>query len=157
MENKIGDDTFLRVGKLHVVFAMCHAIGKYIDSSGLYKPFTHCGIYGHLDIQMFLEGKNVKICIYAFSISVFIFLDIWTASKNVLQNWTINERNYSRYLSTTTHELADRHEQIINFWLKDLKQSGSMIDSVAFVPTWKNVVRMIANLLLYVRATKQKL
>ena len=75
-------------GKVHVVFAMCHAIGKYIDSSGLYKPFTHCGIYSHLVDQKILDGKNMKRCI-----SDFIFLAIWTASKKVLQNWTRNERN----------------------------------------------------------------
>ena len=47
---------------------MCHAIGKYIDSSRLYKPFTHCGIYGHEVVQKILEGKNTKICIDAFLI-----------------------------------------------------------------------------------------
>ena len=51
LREKIGDEIFLRVGELHVVFAMCHAIGKYIDSSGLDKLFTHCGIYSHLVVS----------------------------------------------------------------------------------------------------------
>lgn len=56
--DQVGNDFFFRVGELHVVFAMCHAIGKYIDSSGLDKLFTQSGIYGHLAVNKILaRGK----------------------------------------------------------------------------------------------------
>ena len=56
--DQVGNDFFFRVGELHVVFAMCHAIGKYIDSSGLDKLFTQSGIYGHLVVNKILaRGK----------------------------------------------------------------------------------------------------
>ena len=57
--SRSGRKRFLfRVGELHVVIAMCHAIGKYIDSSGLDKLFTQSGIYGHLAVNKILaRGK----------------------------------------------------------------------------------------------------
>ena len=54
----VGNEFLYRVGEHHVVFAMCHAIGKYIDSSGLDKLFTQSGIYGHLAVNKILaRGK----------------------------------------------------------------------------------------------------
>ena len=168
LKDQIGDDFFLRVGELHVVFAMCHAIGKYIDSSGLDKLLTHRGIYGHLAVNKILEGKNMKRCIDAFLIlysSLFeLLLGAFYESNPGMKEIIVDICRPLLMKLQTDMNLNDTlpgvHQQLLNrlqetrFFEKfgsfraDLKKQGKFLS---------NVVTMIGNLLLYVRATRQKL
>ena len=70
--DQVGNDFFFRVGELHVVFAMCYAIGKYIDSSGLDKLFTQSGIYGHLAVNKILaRGTRIAAAILELAAALF--------------------------------------------------------------------------------------
>ena len=166
LTDKLGDGVFFRVGELHVLFAMCHAIGKYIDSSGLDKLFTHAGIYGHLVVNKILEGKNMKRCMDAFLIlysSIFelllkafyetepdiedVIVDICRPLLTKLQTG-INESLLGVHQSLLDQLNEIRFFERFRNFRTDLKKQGKFLS---------NVVDMIGNMLLYFRATRQKL
>ena len=166
--DKIGDEIFLRVGELHVLFAMCHAVGKYIDSSGLDKLFTHCGIYSHLVVNKILEGKNMKRCVDAFLIlysSLYELLlrafyktepgfeeSVVRICKSLLMKLQ-SESDINLSLPEAQQVLLDQLRNI-GFFNKFDKFRAELKKQAKFI---SNVVSMIGNLLLYLRATRQRL
>ena len=166
LREKIGDEIFLRVGELHVVFAMCHAIGKYIDSSGLDKLFTHCGIYSHLVVGKILEGKNMKRCLDAYLILYSslsqLLLKAFYQTEPSMEN-TIKDICGPLLLKLQTNinvSLPEVHQALLDK-LKDIEffdrfyQFRSNLKKQA--KFLSNVVDMIGNLMLYIRGTRQKL
>ena len=71
------DQFILRIGELHVLFAMCRSIGKYIEESGLDSLLTHCGIFGPVAVGKILEGKHMIRCARAFLIIYCSVYDIF--------------------------------------------------------------------------------
>ena len=58
LERRTPRSLTVRLASIAFPQVMCHAIGKYIDSSGLDKLFTQSGIYGHLVVNKILaRGK----------------------------------------------------------------------------------------------------
>lgn len=51
---------FLRAGELHVCFASLHALGKYIEGSGLDSIATETGLYAPATLRQVLSGKAYK-------------------------------------------------------------------------------------------------
>eukprot|EP00795_Rhopilema_esculentum_P017661 gene17661-9309_t len=49
---------FLRIGELHTCFASLHALGKYIEGSGIETVSIEEGIYSPATIRQILAGKN---------------------------------------------------------------------------------------------------
>ena len=166
LSDKIGDEIFLRVGELHVLFAMSHAIGKYIDSSGLDKLFTHCGIYSHLVVNKILEGKNMKRCLDAFLIlysSLFqLLLKAFYVAEPSMRELIVDLcRPLLLRLQTDinvsvpeVHQLLLDRLQIAGFFDKFDEFRANLKKQARYL---SNVVTMIGKLLLYVRATRQKL
>ena len=48
------------MGELLIVSAFQHAIGKYIDNSGLDEALIDCDIYGPVAVSQILKGKHMK-------------------------------------------------------------------------------------------------
>jgi hypothetical protein len=46
-----------RPGELHIVFDFLHAMGKYIECSGLAQILIKAGIYGPTTMDQILRGK----------------------------------------------------------------------------------------------------
>ena len=46
--------------ELHIVFAVLHAMGKYIECSGLDQILVEAGIYGQTTLDPILRGKQMK-------------------------------------------------------------------------------------------------
>ena len=71
--NDVANNFVFRPGELHIVFAFQHAIGKYIDSSGLDQALIDCDIYGPIAVSQILKGKHMKRGMEAYdSLSCFI-------------------------------------------------------------------------------------
>ena len=49
-----------RTGASHTVFAVLHAIGKFINASGLDFCFQKADIYGEATIEQIKGGKQIK-------------------------------------------------------------------------------------------------
>ena len=58
--NEIFTNFVFRPGELHIAFASEHAIGKYIENSGLDQSFIGCDIYGPVTVNQILNGKHMK-------------------------------------------------------------------------------------------------
>ena len=52
--NEITNNFVFRPGELHIVFSFQHAIGKYIENSGLDQSFIDCNIYGPATVSQYL-------------------------------------------------------------------------------------------------------
>ncbi len=51
---------FLRIGELHTCFASLHALGKYIEGSGIETVSIEKSIYSPAIIRQIFSGKNYK-------------------------------------------------------------------------------------------------
>ena len=58
--NEIANNFVFRPGELHIVCDFQHAIGKYIENSGLDQSFIDCDIYGSATFNQILNGKHIK-------------------------------------------------------------------------------------------------
>ena len=56
--NEIANNFVFRPGELHIVFAFQHAMGIYIENSGLDQSFIDCDIYGPVTVNQILNGKR---------------------------------------------------------------------------------------------------
>ena len=61
----IRNNHILRLGELHIVFAMVKALGKYIENSGLDRLFIETGIYAEGTLGQIINGKHMKRCLEA--------------------------------------------------------------------------------------------
>ena len=161
----IGDHFVFRMGELHVVFAMCRAIGKYIEDSGLEKLFVHCGIYGPVALGKILEGKHMKRCVSAclimftslFQIMFEEFLACHADLKEELDGIVGPALTKMR---TGLESVADCHAQLLDGLISaevfskfqefrsNLNKQGKFLN---------NVLEMIETMLLFLRGTKQQL
>eukprot|EP00794_Sanderia_malayensis_P013484 gene13484-14881_t len=73
---KINDNIVLRMGELHVVFAMLKALGRYIEGSGLEQIWIEKGLYGPSSVRQILAGKNYKRGLEAHIITLLALKDL---------------------------------------------------------------------------------
>ena len=59
-KEEIRNNFVFRMGALHTVFAILHAIGKFINASGLDLCFQKADIYGEATIEQIKGGKQMK-------------------------------------------------------------------------------------------------
>ena len=59
-KNEIAHNFVFRPGELHIASAFQHAIGKYIENSGIDQSFIDCDIYGPVTVSKILNGKLMK-------------------------------------------------------------------------------------------------
>ena len=59
-KKKVSNNFFLRLGELHIVFAMLKALGKCINNSGLDQAFVEPEIYGLATIEQMKNDKDMK-------------------------------------------------------------------------------------------------
>ena len=59
-QNEINRNSVFHLGELHIVFAFLHAIGKYIQDSGIDQTFIEAGLYGPPTLNQILRGKHMK-------------------------------------------------------------------------------------------------
>ena len=63
------------MGALHTVFAFLHAIGKFINASGLDLCFQKADIYGEATIEQIKGGKANETWRRSININVFSFAE----------------------------------------------------------------------------------
>ena len=80
--NKIGNNFVFLPGELHIVFAFQHAIGKYIENSGLNQSFIDCDIYRPVTVNQILNGKHMKKGLEAYMV---LYLAL---NKNCLKDFS---------------------------------------------------------------------
>ena len=161
----IADNFVFRMGELHIVFAMLRAIGSYIENSGLDKLFSHCGIFGPLAAEKILDGKHLNRCTSA-------FLILYSSIFNILlQHFLENDAELKLKVDDIANLAIERvtdnpaHFQIGHATLTDQLKSVAFFKSfTAFRNRLKkqgkylsNILDMIGTMLLFMRATKQKL
>lgn len=61
-KKKVSNNFFLRLGELHIVFAMLKALGKCINNSGLDQVFEEPEIYCPATIKQINNDKKMKRC-----------------------------------------------------------------------------------------------
>ena len=58
--DEINRNFVFRPSKLHMVFAFLHAMGKYIQDSGIDQTFIEAGLYRPATLNQILTGKHIK-------------------------------------------------------------------------------------------------
>ena len=83
----IRNNHILRLGELHIAFAMIKALGRYIENSGLDRLFIETGIYGETTLGQIINNKHIKRCLEAHTsmyLSLFkIFFRHWSVEVGI--------------------------------------------------------------------------
>ena len=58
--NEVNCNFVFRPGELHIVFAFLHAIGIYIEGSGIDQVFVDANVYGYVTVEQIMKGKHMK-------------------------------------------------------------------------------------------------
>ena len=58
--NEVNCNFVFRPGELHIVFAFLHAIGIYIEGSGIDQIFVDANVYGYVTVEQIMKAKHMK-------------------------------------------------------------------------------------------------
>ena len=58
--DEINRNLVFHPGELHIVFGFIHAMGKYIQDSGIDQTLFEAGLYGPGTLNQILSGKHMK-------------------------------------------------------------------------------------------------
>ena len=165
-KKEIAENFVFRLGELHIAFAMLKVIGKYVDCSGIDRPYIESRIYGHTTLGQIIDGKHMKRCIEAY---VTMYLALFS---KFLQD-ALNDSGIDLNAITTELEslLKISIEAPYDNFTEHLKQHGEMMEFIkrsgildkleAFKKNLNNqelflhnFMTMIEGLLLFVRASR---
>ena len=157
------------MGALHTVFAFLHAIGKFINASGLDLRFQKADIYGEATIEQIKGGKQMKGGVDA-SISMCLALQRKYLDCLLLENIDFEENLketvkdhaelISKHKTVEKTVLVENYHQLLEEFAKcDIFEVQKCFDAglknnAKFL---RNYMKMVEILLRFIRATRQGL
>ena len=149
---------FLRIGELHTCFASLHALGKYIEASGIDVVSIEEGIYSPATIRQILGGKNYKRGV---EYHVTNALALWEMLFDVL----LHDNQNVQQIMNDCHSFGERlHSNSVGIDVfcgkiaKSLEDLGILTDdkiSGAMPLFLLNYLRQVESLLCLIRASRQ--
>ena len=156
--NEIANNFVFRPGELHIVCNFQHAIGKYIENSGLDQSFIDCDIYGPVTVNQILKGKLMKKGMEAYMV---LYLAL---NKICLKDFskTFSLKSFCECFNILdTTETYDAEIEAVTTQLFEKKFFQTYLDFKIEVTGqakfYLNFVKMYELLLLFMRATRQSL
>ena len=154
-----------RPGELHIVFAFLHAIGIYIEGSGIDQVFVDANVYGCVTVEQIMKGTHMKRGMEAYTTLYLTFHKLYL--KEFFNKFPHMEEKLSSLLSSylgnfdesdTFGHLRCNHDDVLNlitgieiFEFFE-RFDGQLHHQPRFL---RNCMQMYEILLLFVRATRQ--
>jgi len=164
--DEVSRNYVFRPGELHVVFAFLHAMGKYIECSGIDQMCLEADVYGPATLQQILKGKHMKRGMEA-HMSLYLALHRLYMNEFLVQNAHIEDKLksvMSVYLSElqavdfSSGSIRNMHDSI----LEQLSEENIFDEFVHFDNELQNQPKFLRNYmnmyeiqLLFTRATRQ--
>ena len=166
--NEVKSNFIFRLGELHIVFAFLHAMGKYIECSGLDQILVEAGIYGPATLDQILRGKHMKRGMEAHMILYLTLHNRYVSEYFIKQPH--NEEKLSSLISkyllnfdpdiTDNSFLREKHMDIVQDISNEeiFKSLNDFDKQLKHQPKFlRNYMQMFEILLLFTRATMQGL
>ena len=147
------------------MFAFLHAIGIYIEGSGIDQVFVEDGVYGYVTVEQIMKGKHMKRGMEAYTTLYLAFHKLYL--KEFFNKFLQMEEKLSSLLSTylanfdesgTFDDLRCNHDDLLNQIteqevFESLKRfDGQLHHQPRFL---RNCMQMHEILILFIRATRQ--
>ena len=165
-KDEINQNFIFRVGELHVEMHFLDAIGSYIDGSGLDQAIVEAGITGPGTLERIKDGKDKQRALdthYALYLTLFRYYVEFLIKQNPMIKDV--EDIVQRYNILTDKSLTN--SELLRYTKVDLVNclSNCGFPSTAEIDAaigkqgkiYRNYMKMFEALLLYIRATRQRL
>ena len=157
----------LRMGELHTVFAALHALGKYVEASGIDQAWVESGMYSPTTVRQILDGKHIYRAMEAHMVTTLTLYNIMLES--LFEQYPV-EKDYIQCgaMALTTEFakwsesscLKEKHSDLMktlagcNLLKKIQEYDTSSQGTARFV---RNYAKQFECILRYIRASRQGL
>ena len=162
--NNIGN-LILRMGELHIMFALLKSLGKFIEGSGIDDIWIENGLYGAAVVRQIFSGKFLKRGVEAHLINLIALMGLYLQHieqkndrvKSILYqipknlDKAVNERNHDsllKELDNLSQEIEE--ENIFDSFDDDYDKHNN--ETATFLCSY---MKQIMNLLTFIRATRE--
>ena len=155
----------LRLGELHIMFALLKALGKYIEGSGIDDIWIESGLYGPAVMRQIFSGKHFKRGIEAHVVNLIALISLYFDSVSE------NSNDTHEFLTTIPVDLCNaiKNQDCQQVTMETTKLSAE-IGKLKLLQMLNNLeidnpnelavnllsyIAQVGNLLTFVRATRE--